>query len=237
VVKGLSLQLGTVVVHPSLSRDRSDGMNSRADLWTGVRYQTFNTRRAVRRTGRAPGLQTTMGGTDLSQLLTRCAAGDRGAFEQVYRLQSARLYGLALRITRQSSLASDAVQEALLQAWQNAGRFDAARGSAEAWLMGLVRYRALDIARRQTREGPREEMPERADESPDALSVLISSTDGAALARCLQELPAERQRLIFLAFTDGLSHSELSSVLGEPLGTVKSWIRRALSALRRCLAP
>jgi RNA polymerase sigma-70 factor (ECF subfamily) len=177
-----------------------------------------------------------MAGADLSQLLARCAAGDRGAFEQLYRQQSSRLYGLALRITRQSSLAADAVQEALLQAWQNAGRFDPARGSPESWLMGLVRYRALDIARRQSRDAPGLEMPERADESPDALSVLITTTDGAALARCLQELPAERQRLIRMAFTDGLSHSELAAALGEPLGTIKSWIRRALTALRGCLA-
>jgi RNA polymerase sigma-70 factor (ECF subfamily) len=182
-------------------------------------------------------LQTTIARPELAQLLTRCAAGDRGAFEQLYRQQSARLYGLALRITRQSSLAADAVQEALLQAWQNAARYDESRGSAESWLMGLVRYRALDIARRQTREAPRDDLPERVDETPDALSQLITTTDGAALARCLAELSPERQRLICMAFTDGLSHSELSTLLDEPLGTIKSWIRRALSALRRCLAP
>jgi RNA polymerase sigma-70 factor (ECF subfamily) len=182
-------------------------------------------------------LQTTIARADLAQLLTRCAAGDRGAFELLYRQQSARLYGLALRITRQSSLAADAMQEALLQAWQNAARYDESRGSAESWLMGLVRYRALDIARRQSREAPRDDLPERVDETPDALSQLITTTDGAALARCLAELPPERQRLICMAFTDGLSHSELSTLMDEPLGTIKSWIRRALSALRRCLAP
>lgn len=180
-------------------------------------------------------MQTVTPANDLSQLLVRCAAGDRVAFEQVYRLQSSRLYGLALRITRQSSLAADAVQEALLQVWQNAARYDAERGTAESWLMGLVRYRALDIARRQTRESPSDAIPDRADESPDALSLLMATNDGAALARCLAELPPDRQRLIRLAFTDGLTHTELAETLSEPLGTVKSWIRRALGALRRCL--
>ena len=213
-------------------------MNAHADLRPRVRYQGLDLRCAPRRHWQGTErLQTTTARPDLSQLLTRCAGGDRGAFEQLYRLQSARLYGLALRITRQSSLAADAVQEALLQAWQNAARFDAGRGTAEAWLIGLVRYRALDIARRQSREAPRDDLPDRPDETPDALSQLITTGDGAALARCLGELAPERQRLIRLAFTDGLSHSELAVLLGEPLGTIKSWVRRALGALRRCLSP
>ena len=174
---------------------------------------------------------------DLSLLLTRCAGGDRAAFEQVYKLQSARLFGLALRITRQSSLAADAVQEALLQVWQNAARFDPTRGSAEAWLIGLVRYRALDIARRQSRETTRDTIPDAPDDSPDALSQLMTVSDGAALARCLRELAPDRQRLIRAAFTDGLTHNELAQHLNEPLGTVKSWIRRTLASLRRCLEP
>jgi RNA polymerase sigma-70 factor (ECF subfamily) len=207
-----------------------------------VRYKSPNMRRPLRRRLQGtPRLQPTArsitGAYDLSELLTRCAGGDRGAFEQVYRLQSARLYGLALRITRQSSLAADAVQEALLQAWQNASRFDPTRGTAESWLVGLVRYRALDIARRRMRETTRDEMPEQVDESPGALDQLIGTDDGAALARCLEGLDPDRQRLIRLAFTDGLSHSELATLLEEPLGTVKSWIRRALSSLRRCLVP
>ncbi len=174
---------------------------------------------------------------DLAVLLTRCATGDRAAFEHVYRLQSARLYGLALRITRQPSLAADAVQEALLQVWRNAARFDPERGTAESWLIGLVRYRALDIARRQARETLQDTIPEQEDTAPDPLSRLMSSSDGAALVRCLAELPPERRQLIEAAFTEGLSHSELAIRLNEPLGTVKSWIRRALMSLRRCLAP
>ena len=173
---------------------------------------------------------------DLTLLLARCAQGDHGAFEAIYRRQSARLYGVALRITRQSGLAADAVHDAFVQVWQNAGRFDAERGSVEAWLLGLVRYRALDITRRGGREMTGVETIERADESPDALTQLITARDGQALGRCLQELEPDRRRLILMAFNDGLSHSELASALGEPLGTVKSWIRRALGTLRRCLS-
>ena len=180
-------------------------------------------------------MQAVLSGDDLAVLLQRCAAGDRGAFEHVYKSQAPRLYGLALSITRQPSSAADAVQEALLQVWRNAARFDPARGHAESWLIGLVRYRALDIARKHAREAPQDALPEKIDESPDALSQLMASSEGQALARCLDELPTERRRLIEQAFTQGLSHSELAGKLGEPLGTIKSWIRRSLQALRKCL--
>ena len=147
-----------------------------------------------------------------------------------------RLYGIALRITRQASLAADATQDAFVQIWQQAHRFDPERGSAEALLVSMVRYRALDIVRRQSREVPGYEPDEREDEAPDALARLVSTAEGAALHRCLGELEADRRRLVVMAFVDGLSHSELAERLRVPLGTVKSWIRRSLLSLRECLA-
>ncbi len=86
-------------------------------------------------------------GDDLAALIRRAAQGDRAAFRRIYETRANRLYAVALRITRQSALAADAMQEAFLQLWQNAGQFDAARGHAEAWLLSLVRYRALDLIR------------------------------------------------------------------------------------------
>ena len=77
---------------------------------------------------------------------------------------------------------------------------------------------------------------ERADEAPDALAELVGYAESAALRRCLGLLDAERRRLMVMAFVDGLSHSELAERLRMPLGTVKSWIRRSLLALRECLA-
>ncbi len=170
------------------------------------------------------------------ELLRRCAAGDGAAFRALYDRWSARLHGIALRITRQPSLAADATHDAFVQVWEQARRFDPARGSAEAWMIGLVRYRSLDIVRRQAREVPGYEAEEREDESPDALSRLVSTSEGAALQRCLEQLEAERRRLVVMAFVDGLSHSELADTLRVPLGTVKSWIRRSLLSLRECLA-
>lgn len=172
---------------------------------------------------------------ELAGLIRLVAAGHRGAFRRIYDLQSPRMHAVAMRITRQGPLAADAVHDAFLQLWRNAGRFDLARGNPEAWLISLVRYRALDIARRRGREVQDDDVPEQMDERPDALEQLASSQDAAALHACLGQLDTERRRLLVLAFVEGLSHSEVSERLKLPLGTVKSWIRRSLQSLRLCL--
>lgn len=150
---------------------------------------------------------------------------------------AARLHGIALRITRQPSLAADATHDAFVQIWQQASRFDEERGSPESWLVSLVRYRALDIVRRRGREVPGYEPPEQPDEAPDVLSRMVGSAEGAALRACLDKLDPERRRLIVLAFMEGLSHGTLADRTGLPLGTIKSWIRRGLASLRVCLEP
>ena len=172
-----------------------------------------------------------------SALLRRCAEGDAAAFRALYEQQAPRLYGLALRMTRQPALAADALHDAFLQAWQQAARFDPARGPAEAWLIGLLRFHSIDILRRRNREEPGYEPPDSADDAPDPFERLRASSESAALHRCLATLDAAQQRVIRLAFVEGLSHAELAAHLAAPLGTVKSLIRRALLVLKRCLEP
>ena len=174
-------------------------------------------------------------GSELDTLLSRCGSGDRTAFRRLYDLQSARLYGQALRLTRQPQLAADAVHDAFLQVWQRSKQFDPARGRAEAWLTSLLRYRAIDIVRKRGRENYGVEPADEPDTAPDPLDQLVSSTEGMALRRCLDELEDGQRRVVLMAFVDGLSHSELAARLQAPLGTVKSWVRRALLGLRRCL--
>jgi RNA polymerase sigma-70 factor (ECF subfamily) len=173
----------------------------------------------------------------LDSFLQRCAGGDHAAFRALYDRQSARLYGIALRITRDPRLAADATHDAFLEVWQRAARFDPARGPAEAWLTGLLRFRAIDVLRARHGETTGAEMPDAADPDPGPLDRLLASDDGAALHRCLGALEERQRRVILLAFVDGLSHTELAERLAAPLGTVKSWIRRGLQALRSCLEP
>ena len=173
--------------------------------------------------------------SDLADLLWRVGTGDQAAFRALYDLHASRLYGVAMRITQQPGLAADAMHDAMLQVWRNAGQFDSTRGTPESWLLSLVRYRALDIARTRRREVPGGEMPEPIDDAPGPLDRLETARDAGALHACLAELEEERRRLVLLAFAEGLSHSELASRVGLPLGTVKSWIRRSLAVLRACL--
>lgn len=172
---------------------------------------------------------------EVAMLLARCAQADPAAFRSLYDLQSPSLYAVALRITRDPALASDAVHDAMLQVWRNAARFDPARGMARAWLASLVRYRALDSVGRTRREVLGAEVPEQADPEPLALEKLQTTREGQALHRCLEAVEPVRRNLVVLAFVEGLTHAEVASRLRQPLGTVKSSIRRALIALRACL--
>jgi RNA polymerase sigma-70 factor (ECF subfamily) len=179
--------------------------------------------------------QSTFEAESAAALLIRCASGDQDAFRSLYDLESARLYGLALRLTRQPQLAADAVHDAFMQVWQRAARFDPSRGAAEAWLSTLLRYRAIDIMRSRVREQYGDDLPETVDTAPDPLAMLAATDEGAALRHCLDALEPAPRQVVTLSFLHGLSHADLAKRLEAPLGTVKSWVRRALQSLRQCL--
>jgi RNA polymerase sigma-70 factor (ECF subfamily) len=179
----------------------------------------------------------TLGDTidELAPLLQRCAAGDPSALRHLYDLQAPRLKGLALRITRNDALAEDALHDVFLHIWQEAHRFDPARGHVRGWLTTLVRFRALELLRRSGRERTGVLLAEVQDTQADAYALLQATAEGQALQACLATLEPVRRRAITLAFLDGCSHGEIASVLDMKLGTVKSMIRRSLAALKRCL--
>jgi RNA polymerase sigma-70 factor, ECF subfamily len=178
---------------------------------------------------------TTDAATGSEALLQRCADGDRAAFRVLYDRHAPRLYAVALRITRHANLAADTTQEAFTQIWQNARHFDADRGNAAAWMIGITRYRALDLVRRAGPSLlPLEEEPDLG--AYDSLEALDTDADGRALHQCLERLEPSRRRLVVMAFVEGFSHAELAAQFVIPLGTIKSAIRRALAALKECLA-
>ncbi len=172
----------------------------------------------------------------LSDLLRAISTGDRRALNDLYIRESSRLFSLALRIVRNQTTACDVLQDAFIQVWQKAGTFDPERGSAEAWLVSIVRYRALDAVRSRTREVLSDD-PNLGDrpEEFDVLEAMSLRRDGARLRACLQKLDEKNRRVLMLAFVEGLSHSEVADRIGAPLGTVKAWIRRGLIALKACL--
>ena len=172
---------------------------------------------------------------EVATLLARCARSDAQAFRQLYVSEASVLYGAALRITRHAAMADDVLHDAMLQVWRNAGRFNAARGSGRTWMLALVRYRAIDAVTRAGRETLTPDLPDLLDPQPDPYERLAETSDERLLEHCLGTIEERPRRLVMLAFLEGLTHAEVAARVGEPLGTVKSVIRRALLALRACM--
>ncbi len=172
----------------------------------------------------------------LADLLAACCLGDRKAFEQLYTRASPHLFASVLRIVRRRDLAEEVLQEVFVQIWYRAGDYHAGRGSAWSWMLGIARFRAIDCLRRQRPAVSLDEVPEPASAPASGPFAEAVRADGAEqVQRCLGELTPEQRNSVSLAFLEGLTHGEVARRLGTPLGTVKSWVRRGLLALRRCL--
>ena len=181
-------------------------------------------------------VQTAIGLASTATLIEAVARGSRSALKRLYELESRRLYGIALRIVRRPEVAADVLQEAFIQIWQNAQSYSPERGAGAAWLTGIVRFRALDAVRKHGREVLSDD-PGLGDEAqePDVVDRIAAKAEAGALKRCLGRLDDQQRRCVTLAFVDGFSHVEIAERLAAPLGTVKSWVRRGLLALRSCL--
>jgi RNA polymerase sigma-70 factor (ECF subfamily) len=177
-------------------------------------------------------------GDDVEALLGRCALRDEKALADLYRLVSARLLGVLLRMLKNRSLAEEALQDVMVRIWQRADQFVAYRGRALAWIMSIARYRAIDLLRTQRSQIALDDAPEEALEDPTAsefVEITSSQLSRRALDDCLRRLTPEQQRCLSLAYVDGYSQDEIATTISSPLGTVKSWVRRGLSSLKRCL--
>jgi RNA polymerase sigma factor (sigma-70 family) len=184
---------------------------------------------------------------ELSGLLRRASLGDRAAFARLYELTSGHLFAVVLRIQRDRALAEDLLQEIYVSLWKAAGSFDAAQSQPLTWMTSIARHRAIDSLRRSktlphTVSATRDEddgRPDPVELHPDQgagpLQLLESASEALRLAHCMQDLSAQQRQSVALAFYDGLSHAEVAEHLRQPLGTVKSWLRRALMSLKGCL--
>jgi RNA polymerase sigma factor (sigma-70 family) len=183
---------------------------------------------------------------ELSRLLGRTGLGDRAAFATLYEQTSAHLLGVVLRIQRDRALAEDILQEVYVNVWRAAQSFDAAQSQPLTWLTSVARNRAIDSLRRgqaqpqfQTTSANADEDSDVydtvADDAPGPLDLLSRASDARALSSCMEGLSAQQRQSVALAFFDGLSHAEVAANMRQPLGTVKSWVRRALLSLKSCL--
>ncbi len=185
---------------------------------------------------------------ELSRLLARAGLGDRAAFATVYERTSSHLFAVVLRINRDRAQAEDVLQEVYVNVWRAAQSFDAAQSQPLTWLTSIARNRAIDSLRRKQTEPQtqpahlindsdeeRDVYDDVADSAPGPLALLSQASDARALTSCMQGLTAQQRQSVALAFYDGLSHAEVAEQMRQPLGTVKSWVRRALLSLKSCL--
>jgi RNA polymerase sigma-70 factor, ECF subfamily len=185
-------------------------------------------------------------GSDAAALVARMARGDEQALAALYDRFSGPLYAVAFRIAGERADADEIVLDTFTQAWRDAGRFAAGRGSPAAWLTMICRSRALDLVRsrgRRTRAADRAQAahPDGAPgmgagpAGPERSAELAE--EGRQMAAALETLPAPQREAIELAFYDGLSHAEIAARLDEPLGTVKTRVRLGMQKLRDLLRP
>jgi RNA polymerase sigma factor (sigma-70 family) len=170
--------------------------------------------------------------------LARIPSGDRAALQTVYRLTSAKLFGVCLRILGERSEAEDVLQEVYVTVWRKAGDFDAARASPLTWLIAIARNRAIDRLR-ATKHSRHMDPIEAADGVADAGAMadvaLENAQDFARLHGCLDGLETRERAALRGAFFDGNTYEDLATRMNVPLGTMKSWIRRAMMKLKSCL--
>jgi RNA polymerase sigma-70 factor (ECF subfamily) len=179
----------------------------------------------------------------LKDLLAGCARRDRVAFARLYAATSSKLYGVAVRMLRRDDWAEEVLQDCYVSIWNNASGYSPALSAPMTWMTSIVRNRCLDWLRRPTKEvvlqaddaTGEDPLASIADDAPGPLEQLAASGDARALAECMARLDAKMRQAIALAFYEGLTHTELAAHMRQPLGTVKTWVRRGLERLKGCL--
>jgi RNA polymerase sigma factor (sigma-70 family) len=175
------------------------------------------------------------------QLHRRLSAGDRGAFDELYRRYSPTAYGIAYRLTGQRLLAQDVVHDAFLALWRAPEAFDATRGAFRSFFLALVHHRAVDTIRREERLRARQDRAANLEPATgEDPSERVVDDDFVARRRsevrdALADLSAEQRQVLEMAYFAGKTQVRIAEELGIPLGTVKTRTFAALRKLRRAL--
>ena len=163
--------------------------------------------------------------------VTAMKSGDQSALAELYDRYSSVVYAVALRVLGDTGAAEDVLQEVFLQLWRNPGAFDSARGSLGAWLAVITRNRSIDALRRRKPETDIEDVI--VSVAPDLAGNADRSRAAEKVRGVLGTMPTLQRSALEMAYFEGMSHSEIATKTGEPLGTIKTRIRSGLIALRK----
>ncbi len=172
--------------------------------------------------------------TDLVLLLQRISRQDKQAFEALYRAMERPLFRFVQSKLNDPFQSSDILHEVFLEVWRNAGRFEG-RSSAKTWIFGIAYRKVIDVFRRNGKVELSDEMPDVADDSPDALQCMVAAQNSAMIKHCLGTLKTEHRNAIELTFYEDMSYREISEVTAVPEGTVKTRVFHAKKLLMHCL--
>lgn len=173
---------------------------------------------------------------ELLPLLSATAQGNKQAFAKLYNTTSGKLFAISLKMLSNRAHAEEALQDAFVKIWHNASEYQVAKGTVISWMISIVRYRSLDSLRyHKVRKAQSLDDDTLANEAIMASPLAVDYEDNSKLVDCIEQLEEQQKQVIHLAYYKGLTHSELVDHIQSPLGTVKSWIRRGLQQLQRCL--
>lgn len=173
------------------------------------------------------------GAPDLNALMALVQAGDEQAFARLYDAIVSVVFGTVRRVVRDPEMAEDVTQEAFVELWRTAVRFDPERSSVSTWAVTIARRRAVDRVRREQSHRDRVDRfaQHRLEPAPAPDESAVASLDAERVERALAELPDEQEAVLRLAFMDGETHAQIAERLDLPLGTVKGRVRGGLKKL------
>jgi RNA polymerase sigma-70 factor, ECF subfamily len=172
------------------------------------------------------------------ELLRLVARGDEPAFAALYDAVAPRVYGLVLRVLRDPAQAEEVAQEALVEVWRTAARFDPARGSAASWILTITHRRAVDRVRAAQAGAERERRVAVSHvDTPydDVVEEVTASLEQQQVRRCLKGLTDLQREALTLAYYGGYTYREVAEKLDTALPTIKTRMRDGLIRLRDCL--
>jgi len=186
------------------------------------------------------------GGGSMSQaeillsLLRASASGSVEAFSRLYQITAPKLFATCRKILKRHDWAEDVLQESFIKIWHNASEYHSDRGSVMGWMTAITRYRAIDFLRAHKYHHKLDPL-DSIDESfygnslENPLQQALSGDASNVLMGCINTLAQDQKQVLFMAYFHGLTHDELMKKFNVPLGTVKSWVRRGIESLKKCV--
>jgi len=172
----------------------------------------------------------------IERLIAACALRDRRALADLYRLTSAKLFGVCLRVLKDRQEAEDALQDAYIKIWNGAGRYASGGYSPMSWLIAIARNNAIDRQRARRPEAVDiEDVSDVAEGEPSPEQAAITASEGRRIDICLDELESRRAEAVRGAYVEGYSYQELADKYDVPINTMRTWLRRSLAKLKECL--